>query len=76
MDVEMIVAQGGTWGSLTCSNHIDSIGRRLFQDQKMCFENCSVLKGSIPIQIVCAYVPSSLVNTLLNIDKFREEANY
>ena len=46
------------------------------QGQKMCFENCSVLKGSIPIQIVCAYVPSSLVNTLLNIDKFREEANY
>ena len=26
--VEKIVTQGGTWGSLLCSNHIDSLGRR------------------------------------------------
>ena len=27
IDVEKIVTQGGTWGSLLCSNHIDSLGR-------------------------------------------------
>ena len=51
-----------------CKTHLEN--------QKMCFENCPVLKGTIPIQIVCASVPSSQVNTLLNIDKFRKEANY
>ena len=27
IDVDRIVAQGGTWGSLLCSNHIDTLGR-------------------------------------------------
>ena len=27
IDINKIVAQGSTWGSLLCSNHIDSIGR-------------------------------------------------
>ena len=27
IEVEKIVTQGGTWGSLLCSNHIDSLGR-------------------------------------------------
>ena len=27
IDVERIVTQGGTWGSLLCSNHIDAFGR-------------------------------------------------
>ena len=27
IEVEKIVTQGGTWGSLLCSNHIDVLGR-------------------------------------------------
>ena len=28
MDINNVLTQGGTWGSLLCSNHIDSLGRR------------------------------------------------
>ena len=55
-----------------CKTHLEN--------QKMCFENCPVLKENISIhgeynQIFGASVPSSLVNTLMDIDKFREETN-
>ena len=28
IDINKVVMQGGTWGSLLCSNHIDTLGRR------------------------------------------------
>ena len=28
VDIHKVVTQGGTWGSLLCSNHIDTLGRR------------------------------------------------
>ena len=54
-----------------CATHLDN--------QKMSFENCPVLKKNIDMsgkycQIFSASVPSFLVNTLVEMDKFREEA--
>ena len=44
----------------------------------MCFENCSVLRKNIEIsgdynQVFNKSVPSELVETLVKIDKYREE---
>ena len=54
-----------------CNTHLDS--------QKMCFENCQVLKKHITIsgnynQIFNPSVPNDVVQTLLKMDKFREES--
>ena len=54
-----------------CATHLDN--------KKMSFENCHVLKKNIDMsgkycQIFSASVPSSLVNTLVEMDKFREES--
>ena len=27
-EIDKVVTQGSTWGSLLCSNHVDSLGRR------------------------------------------------
>ena len=53
-----------------CHTHLDS--------QKMCFENCPVLRQNIKLsgsyhQIFNTAVPSEIVQTLSLIDKFREE---
>ena len=53
-----------------CSTHLDN--------QKMCFETCSVLKKHIEIfgsydQLFNPYVPNELVQTLIKMDKFHEE---
>ena len=54
-----------------CNTHLDS--------QKMCFENCQVLKKHITIsgnynQIFNPSVPNDVVQTLMKMDKFREES--
>ena len=53
-----------------CNTHLDN--------QKMCFESCSVLKKHIEIfgsydQIFDPYVPNEVAQTLIKMDKFREE---
>ena len=53
-----------------CNAHLDN--------QKMCFENCQVLKKHIKIsgsycQIFNPSVPNDLVQTLMKMDKIREE---
>ena len=53
-----------------CAGHLDN--------QVMGFENCKTLKDNIDIEgryqdIFKTYIPTKLVNTLLNMDKFREE---
>ena len=53
-----------------CGGHLDN--------QVMGFDNCKVLRDNINMEgryqdIFTKYIPAKLVNTLLNIDKFREE---
>ena len=53
-----------------CFSHLDS--------QKMCFENCPVLRQNITMsgsyqQIFNTNVPIEIVQTLCMMDKFREE---
>ena len=53
-----------------CNTHLDN--------QKMCFENCQVLKKHITMsgsynQIFNPSVPKDVVQTLMKMDKFREE---
>ena len=59
IDVNKIVTQGGTWGSLLCSNHIDSLGRECRKRG----ENIYLYKNQVEV------LPLAMVDDLVGIAK-------
>ena len=37
INIKEIVQQGGTWGPITCSNHIDEVGKESEKDKNKCY---------------------------------------
>ena len=57
VDIHKVVTQGGTWGSLLCSNHIDTIGRRCSDTGEYMYK----YKGHVEV------MPLAMVDDLLGI---------
>ena len=57
IDIEKIVTQGGTWGSLLCSNHIDTVGRNCRRTGK----NMYTYKDQVKV------LPLAMVDDLLGV---------
>ena len=57
VDIHKVVTQGGTWGSLLCSNHIDTIGRRCTDTGEYMYK----YKGHVEV------MPLAMVDDLLGI---------
>ena len=54
VDIHKVVTQGGTWGSMLCSNHIDTMGRR-------CREYMYMYKKQVEV------LPLAMVNDLVEV---------
>ena len=57
IEVNNIVTQGGTWGSLLCSNHIDTLGRSCSRTG----QNMYMYKNQVKV------VPLAMVDDLLGV---------
>ena len=57
VDIHKVVTQGGTWGSLLCSNHIDTIGRRCSDTGEYMYK----YKGHVEV------MPLAMVDDLLGV---------
>ena len=57
--IDKVVQQGGTWGPILCSNHIDTVGKKCEKDKEICYE----YKDEVTIP------PLGMMDDLLGISK-------